>query len=349
MSREGGVQLVFPDAVFECLGCVVLQRAGAAAGVDAGAGDWVLVPALGWCILYTCKCGMLYLIPPSAIQIPRLKKPGKAGIRAIHPRRLILTEQILPVGRSSLEPFRIACPIHSARNLRNRKVIIRILQRARDTAGHGPEAHGVKVLDGDIVPRLPASQPAAAFGGPVEGLLVGVLLHGCVAGFPVDAVGYVLDVCVCENDVGVGAALGVAWYGFMISMQASMHGSVVLYGPLHSDMRQSGSQPRCRWVSISELIIRATDFGSKMVRKGSWDRKESHKLAWSESLGVRSFRRAIPVERVKIWLGAIPKRILRRVVLRIDHGAIDAAVEIGQERGVDSLSGYSDGTELLRP
>lgn len=153
---------------------------------------------------------LAYLIPPSAIQMPRLKKPGKAGIPPIHPRALILAEQVLPIGRSPLEPFRIARPIHPARDLRNRKVIIRILQRARDTAGHGPEAHGIKVLDGDIVPGLPAIQPAAAFGGPVEGLFVGVFLHGGVAGFPVDAVGYVLDVCVCENDIGVGAALSVA-------------------------------------------------------------------------------------------------------------------------------------------
>lgn len=93
-----------------------------------------------------------------------------------------------------------------------------------------------------------------------------------------------------------------------------------------------------------------------MVRKGSWDRKESHKLAWSALLNpkggrleTRSFGGTIPVERVKIRLRAIPKRILARVVLGIDHGAIDAAVEIGQERGVGSLSGYSDGTELLRP
>ena len=39
--------------------------------------------------------------------------------------------------------------------------------------------------------------------------------------------------------------------------------------PLQRDMRQSGSQPRCRWVSIKERIIRVTDLGSKMVRKGN--------------------------------------------------------------------------------
>lgn len=48
--------------------------------------------------------------------------------------------------------------------------------------------------------------------------------------------------------------------------------------PLQRDMRQSGSQPRCFWVSINERIMRVTDLGSKMVKKGSWDRNESHKL-----------------------------------------------------------------------
>ena len=153
---------------------------------------------------------MTYLIPPSPIQIPRLKKPPKPGITPINHRSLILAKQILP------KPSPLGIPLHithlpqPARYLRNRKVVIRILQRPRDTPCYRPEAQVVEVFHGDVVAGFPACEPAAAFVGPVEGFLLRVFLDGGVAGFPVDVVFEAFDVGVCEDYVGVGAALGKA-------------------------------------------------------------------------------------------------------------------------------------------
>lgn len=158
---------------------------------------------------------MEYLISPSPIQISRLKEPLKPRITPIDIRLLINPEQVLPIPRRQLKPLRITSLVQTTGDLRNRKVIIRIFDRARDTARQRPKSHGVNVLHGDIMQGVPASQAAAAFRRPVERLFGGVFADCCVAGFPVDAVLELFDVCVCENDVCVGAALCVA---FLVSI-----------------------------------------------------------------------------------------------------------------------------------
>lgn len=158
---------------------------------------------------------MEYLISPSPIQISRLKEPLKPRITPIDIRLLINPEQVLPISRRQLKPLRITSLVQTTGDLRNRKVIIRIFDRARDTARQRPKSHGVNVLHGDIMQGVPASQAAAAFRRPVERLFGGVFADCCVAGFPVDAVLELFDVCVCENDVCVGAALCVA---FLVSI-----------------------------------------------------------------------------------------------------------------------------------
>lgn len=35
-----------------------------------------------------------------------------------------------------------------------------------------------------------------------------------------------------------------------------------------------------------------------------------------------------PVERVKVWLGACPQRVLASIVLGVDHGSVDTTVEV---------------------
>ena len=57
----------------------------------------------------------------------------------------------------------------------------------------------------------------------------------------------------------------------------------------------------------------------------------------------------IPVERVKIWLCALPKRVLPGVVLWIDHGTVYSTIKRGQEERIDTISRYSNGGKLLCP
>ena len=131
---------------------------------------------------------MTYLIPPSPIQKPRLKKSPKPRITPINHRSLILAPQIPPKPSPLRIPLNISHLPQSTRHLRNRKIVIRVLQRARDTPRQGPKAHMVEVFDGDVVVGFPAGEAAAAFVGPVEGLFFGIFLDGGVAGFPVDGV-----------------------------------------------------------------------------------------------------------------------------------------------------------------
>ena len=128
---------------------------------------------------------MTYLIPPRPIQIPRLKKPPKPRITPINHGALILAPQIPPKPSPLDIPLRIVHLPQPARHLRNRKVIIRILERPRDTPRHRPEAQMVEVFHGDVVVGFPAGETASAFVGPVEGFLFGVFLDCGVAGFPV--------------------------------------------------------------------------------------------------------------------------------------------------------------------
>lgn len=67
----------------------------------------------------------------------------------------------------------------------------------------------VEVFDGDVVVCFPGVEAAAAFGGPVIGFVVGIFFGGDVGIGPV-YVGEVFDEGVGEDDVGAGAALGVA-------------------------------------------------------------------------------------------------------------------------------------------
>lgn len=81
-------------------------------------------------------------------------------------------------------------------------------------------------------------------------------------------------------------------------------------------------------------------------------RKESHKLLMSASaLSTHNAKgeEEIPIKRIKVWLGTIPQRILPSIVLRVDHGPVNSAVETGQERRVDPLLRYPDGRHLFRP
>ena len=129
-----------------------------------------------------------YLIPPSPIQIPRLEKAPKPGITPINHRGLILAKQIPPKPSPLRIPLHIVHLPKSTGHLRNHKVVIRILQRPRDTSCHRTKAQIVEVLHGDVVVGFPTGEPASAFVGPVEGFLLRVSLDGGVAGFPVDVV-----------------------------------------------------------------------------------------------------------------------------------------------------------------
>ena len=59
-----------------------------------------------------------------------------------------------------------------------------------------------------------------------------------------------------------------------------------------------------------------------MIEKNPRDYQQSEMSFYGEGI--------MPVKRVKIRLTALPERIFSCVILRVDHGPINATVEIGK-------------------
>lgn len=138
------VQLVLPDARFECLRCVVLERAYTSACINVGAFEWVL-------------------IAPGSVQILGLEESCEACVRAIEIRGLVFSEKVAPVTRASLVPLCVRCLVHTERHLGNGEVVVGVFKRARYTSSHCPKTDVVEVLHGDVVQVVPALHTAAAF------------------------------------------------------------------------------------------------------------------------------------------------------------------------------------------
>lgn len=90
--------------------------------------------------------------------------------------------------------------VHLGRHLGDAKVVVGVLERARDAPRHGARPLGVVVLGGDVAELFPAVEAAAAFAAPVKGLDFGVFDDGGEAVFPLKRVSMLL-------------AVGV-WWGF---------------------------------------------------------------------------------------------------------------------------------------
>ena len=160
------------------------------------------------------KCRILQ--PERAVQVSRLQKACKAGVRAIRQtRRLRSIVHILPIPRSSIILLRVRLVPQPRRHLRNAKIVIRILHRPTNTPRKRPHAIRIEIIRRNIPQRLPRRQPTTPLDGPVRGLVFGVRDDGFVGGGPVDggagARGDELEVGIREDDVGVGAALREAF------------------------------------------------------------------------------------------------------------------------------------------
>lgn len=205
-----------------------------------------------------------YLVPPGPILISRLDEPGEPSISPIDRRGLISAEQILPVPRRALIFLCIGRLVQTAGHLRNGEIIVGVFKSTRDTAGNRSKSKIIKVFDWDVVQRFPADESTPALDRPGKRFFLCIFLNCQVSCVPVDIVGDALDECVGKDDVCIGAALGEA-YRLLEQAFGKVNGCL----PLQRDIRQSGSQPRCRCVSMSERIMRDSAVGSKIVRNGN--------------------------------------------------------------------------------
>lgn len=64
------------------------------------------------------------------------------------------------------------------------KIVVCVLERARDTSRHGAEALEVKILNWDVTEGFPAIKAASALTAPVKRFHLGVFDYGRVAIIP---------------------------------------------------------------------------------------------------------------------------------------------------------------------
>lgn len=145
----------------------------------------------------------------SPIKKAGLKEAHEAGVSAVDHACLGRIEHVLPVPTSPQVFVRVVEVAQGASEGRDDEVVVCVLDGAADGARFQAHAVEVEVICGDVAEFLPGGEAAAPFDVPVWGLDFGVFDERFVGQCPVDSCGDVFEVGVYEDDVGVGAALGV--------------------------------------------------------------------------------------------------------------------------------------------
>ena len=129
---------------------------------------------------------------PGTVGILRLKKSGKSCINTVDRRFLVGFEDVAPVFRAT-GIFLVVCRfVQTLRHFRDAKVVIGILNSARNTSGVGSKTEIVNIGDWDVVQILPTGKATTTFNVPVrrfnfrigdDRFIPGVPIHALIDAF----------------------------------------------------------------------------------------------------------------------------------------------------------------------